>query len=131
MDIKPILYEICYTTDFRGNVGVTHRWNFVLIFTPSFSEYTFFAMIKNMHTVCYTSSIILDIKVNLESYSKISLVLFHCIQDAQNLNKEIDNIEVQVDRGQNVFLRRQLMHQHVSVKHNESRKQQSSSNGIH
>ena len=84
-----------------------------------------------MHTVCYTSSIILDIKVNLESYSKISLVLFHCIQDAQNLNEEIDNIEVQVDRGQNVFLRRQLMHQHVSVKHNESRKQQSSSNGIH
>lgn len=39
-----------------------------------------------------------------------SLVLFHCIQDAQNLNEKVDDIEVQVDRGQNVFLRRQLMH---------------------
>ena len=40
------------------------------------------------------------------------------------MQEEVDDVEVQVDRGHDVLLRRQLVHQHVGVKYDEQREQQ-------
>ena len=42
-------------------------------------------------------------------------VLFHGVQDAQQVDKEVDDVQVQVDGGQDVLLRGQLVHQKVRV----------------
>lgn len=61
----------------------------------------------------------------------IFLVLFHWIQDSKNLNEQINHVQIQVDWGQDVFLRGKFVHQHVSVEHNECREQQGTGYGIH
>lgn len=60
----------------------------------------------------------------------ISSVLLHGIQDSQDFHEQVDDVQIQVDGGQDIFFWRKLVHQHVGVKHNECRKQQGSGDGI-
>lgn len=38
-------------------------------------------------------------------------VLLHRVEDTQDVQEQVDNVEVEVDRGQDVFLRGELLHQ--------------------
>ena len=44
------------------------------------------------------------------------LVSAHGLQDSQDVEEEVDEVQVQVDGGQDVLLCRQLVHDQVSVK---------------
>ena len=51
------------------------------------------------------------------------------LQDAEDVDEQVEEVQVEVDGGQYVLLRGQLVHYHVHVKHDEATEQQSSSNG--
>lgn len=53
-------------------------------------------------------------------------VFLHGVQDAQDIDEKVDYVQVQIDGCQDVLLRWQLMHQHVSIENNEPTEQQSS-----
>ena len=57
--------------------------------------------------------------------------LFHWIEDSEDFDEQVNHVQVQVDGRQNVFLRGEFVHQHVSVENNESREQQGTGNCIH
>ena len=50
------------------------------------------------------------------------------IQESQNAQEQIYKVEVEVDGSKDVFVGRQLPHQHVGVKDDESAEQQSTTN---
>lgn len=42
-------------------------------------------------------------------------MLLHVVQNTQDMQEEVDNVQVEVDGGQNVLLRGELLHQHVGI----------------
>ena len=56
-------------------------------------------------------------------------VLLHGVQDAQQVDEEVDDVQVQVDGGQDVLLRGQLVHQKVCVVDDEPAEDQRSGAG--
>lgn len=39
--------------------------------------------------------------------------------ESQKMEEQVEDIQIEVDRGHNVFLRRQFVHHHASIKDNE------------
>lgn len=58
-------------------------------------------------------------------------VLLHGVEDAQDVQEEVDDVQVEVDGGQYVLLRWQLAHQNVCVVDDEAAEEQSPSAGEH
>ena len=54
-------------------------------------------------------------------------LVFALSKQAQQVKEEIDDIEIEVDGRVNVLLRRDLVHNHVSVKDDEQREENCSS----
>ncbi len=54
-------------------------------------------------------------------------MFLHGVEDAQDIDEQVDYIQVQIDGCQDVLLWWQLMHQQVSIENNEPAEQQSSS----
>lgn len=51
-------------------------------------------------------------------------VLLHRVEDAENVQEEVDNVQVEVNGGQDVLLRRELLHQHAGVIDDEATEDQ-------
>lgn len=51
-------------------------------------------------------------------------VLLHRVEDTENVQEEVDNIQVEVNGGQDVLLRRELLHQHAGVIDDEATEDQ-------
>ena len=52
-------------------------------------------------------------------------VLLHRVQDTQDVQEQVDDVQVEVDGGQDVFLRGELLHQQVCVIDDEATEDQS------
>ncbi len=48
-------------------------------------------------------------------------MLLHCIKNFENLQKEVDDIQIEVDGGCDVFLWGEFVDEHVGVKDDEAR----------
>lgn len=57
------------------------------------------------------------------------LVLSSSLHNAQDVDKEVDEIQVKVDCSHDVLLWRKLVHDDVSVKYDEATEHYSTSNG--
>lgn len=60
---------------------------------------------------------------------RIPLVSAESLHDAEDVEEEVDKVEVEIDRGQDVLLRRQLVHDHVRVKDDEAAEEDCASDG--
>lgn len=58
-------------------------------------------------------------------------VLLHGVEDTQHVEEEVDDVQVEVDGGQDVFLGGELLHQQVGVIDDESTEDQSSASSRH
>lgn len=54
-------------------------------------------------------------------------MLLHRVEDAQNVQEEVDDVQVEVNGGQDVLLRRELLHQHAGVVDDEATEDQGAS----
>ncbi len=59
------------------------------------------------------------------------LVFFHGLQQTQNVEKQVDEVQIEVNRGHYVFLCRDLVHYHVCVEYDEATEDQSTSHSQH
>lgn len=55
---------------------------------------------------------------------QVDSVLLHRIQDAEDVQEQVDDVQVQVDGGQDVFLWGELVHDQVCVVDNEATEEQ-------
>lgn len=60
---------------------------------------------------------------------KKCLVLIDSLQYAQYVDEQVDDIHVQVDGGQDVLLRRQVLHHHLRVVDDEQAEDEGASDG--
>lgn len=51
--------------------------------------------------------------------------------ESQKMEEQVEDIQIEVDRGHNVFLRRQFVHHHASIKDNEEWEQESATSCNH
>lgn len=51
-------------------------------------------------------------------------MLLHGVQETQDVQEEVDDVKVEVDGGQDVLLRGELLHQQVGVKDDETAEHQ-------
>jgi len=65
-----------------------------------------------------------------QSHQKHCLLL-RSIENLEDLQEEIDDVEIEINGSENVFLGRQLVEQHVGVHNNETRKQNGTEDGEH
>lgn len=56
-------------------------------------------------------------------------MFLHGVENAQDVQEQVDYVQVQIDGCQDVFLGGQLMHQQVGIENDEPAEQQSSSPG--
>lgn len=56
-------------------------------------------------------------------------VLLHGVQETQDVQEEVDNVQVEVDGGQDVLLGRELLHQQVGVVDDEATEDQGPGSG--
>jgi len=56
-------------------------------------------------------------------------VLTSRLHDAEDVDKQVDEVQVEVDGSHDVLLWRQLVHDHVSVKYDKAAEEQGTSNG--
>ena len=54
-----------------------------------------------------------------------------CLEDTQDVDKQVNKVQVEVDGGNDVLLRRELVHDDVGVKDDKTTEQHSPSNGQH
>ena len=50
------------------------------------------------------------------------------MENPQDVDEEVDKVEIEVDGGEDVLLRRELVHDDVSVKDDEATEEQSTTN---
>ena len=58
-----------------------------------------------------------------------SLVLASCLHNAQDVDEEVDEVQVQTDRSHDVLFRGELVHDDVCIKYDEATEQQGTPNG--
>lgn len=51
--------------------------------------------------------------------------------ESQKMEEQVEDIQIEVDRGHDVFLRRQFVHHHASIKDNEEWEQESATSCNH
>lgn len=58
-------------------------------------------------------------------------MLLHGVQDAENVQEEVDDVQVEVDGGQHMLLGGELVHEEVGVIDDEGTEEESTCPGVH